>query len=163
MFNIELYSTALYRESIVYSFVGLMFESKLQVTYLCKIHKYHGRHPWNKALLNSLWPIGAIWWYRTWLTLVQGMTHCLMAPSHCLNQYWLIMRGILWHSLLGSFIEKDTRPWNVFKNTDFKLQLDLPGAIELMFPWFSEVEVTLTLWFSRENRLGYEWTKCLWN
>ena len=31
-------------------------------------------------------------------TLAQVMACCLASPSHCLNQFWLIIKGILWHS-----------------------------------------------------------------
>ena len=42
--------------------------------------------------LNSLWPSDAIWWHRSWSTLVQVMACCLTAPSHYLNQCWLIVK-----------------------------------------------------------------------
>ena len=42
--------------------------------------------------INSLWPNGAIWRQRSESTLAQVMACCLMAPSHYLNQCWLIIR-----------------------------------------------------------------------
>ena len=48
--------------------------------------------------VNSLWPSDTIWWHRSWSTLVQVMACCLTAPSHYLNQYWLIISKVLWHS-----------------------------------------------------------------
>ena len=53
--------------------------------------------------INALRPGDAIWrqWSRT--TLTQVMTWCLTAPSHYLNQCWLIIRGVLWHSSENSF------------------------------------------------------------
>ena len=48
--------------------------------------------------LNSLWPSDAIWRWRSWSTLVQVMACCLTAPSHYLNQCWLIISKVLWHS-----------------------------------------------------------------
>ena len=40
--------------------------------------------------INSLGPDDAIWWQRSGSSLVQVMACCLMAPSHYLNQCWLI-------------------------------------------------------------------------
>ena len=51
-----------------------------------------------RSHVNSLWPRDAIWWQRSWSALVQVMVCCLMAPSHCLNQCWLIIKGVLKHS-----------------------------------------------------------------
>ena len=48
--------------------------------------------------LNSLGPSDAIWRWRSWSTLVQVMACCLTAPSHYLNQCWLIISKVLWHS-----------------------------------------------------------------
>ena len=48
--------------------------------------------------LNSLGPGDAIWHWRSWSTLIQVMACCLTAPSHHLNQCWLIIRKVLWHS-----------------------------------------------------------------
>ena len=39
----------------------------------------------------------AIWRWRSWSTLVQVMACCLTAPSHYLNQIWLIISKVLWH------------------------------------------------------------------
>ena len=43
----------------------------------------------------------AIWWHRSGSTLAQVMTCCLIAPSHYLNQCWLVIGEILWHSSEG--------------------------------------------------------------
>ena len=40
---------------------------------------------------NSLWPNDAIWRHRSGSTLAQVMAYCLAAPSHYLNQCWLII------------------------------------------------------------------------
>ena len=48
--------------------------------------------------VNWLLPSDTIWHHRTWSTLVQVMACCLMAPSHYLNQCWLITNGSLWYS-----------------------------------------------------------------
>ena len=41
--------------------------------------------------LNSLWPSDAIWRQRHGSTLAQVMAWCRQAPSHYLNQCWLII------------------------------------------------------------------------
>ena len=54
---------------------------------------------WCKLLnLNSLWPSDPMWRPCSGLTLAQVMACCLTAPSHYLNQCWLIVREIQWHS-----------------------------------------------------------------
>ena len=50
-----------------------------------------------------LWPSDAIWWDRTWSTLVQIMACDLTAPNHYLKLCWLIVSEILWHSHEGIF------------------------------------------------------------
>ena len=59
--------------------------------------------PWLVEIFNTLWPSDAIWRWRSWSTLVQVMTCCLTAPSHYLNQIWLIIRKVSWHSSEGKF------------------------------------------------------------
>ena len=65
-----------------------------QSHYLSQISLKSPRGPW----VNSLGPSDAIWHWRSWSTLVQVMACCLMAPSHYLNQCWLIISQVLWHS-----------------------------------------------------------------
>ena len=43
---------------------------------------------------NSLWPSDSIWWQRPGSTLAQVMACCLTAPSHYLNQCWLIISKV---------------------------------------------------------------------
>ena len=47
---------------------------------------------------NSLRPSDTIWRHRSGSTLAQVMACCLTAPSHYLNQYWLIISEVLWDS-----------------------------------------------------------------
>ena len=60
-------------------------------------------HIQSMLCVNSSRPSDAIWRQLSWTTLAQVMACCLMAPSHYLNQYWLIIRGVLWHSTENSF------------------------------------------------------------
>ena len=53
--------------------------------------------------INSLWPNDSIWWHRSGSPLTQVMACCLMAPSHYLNQCWLIISEVFWHPPEGNF------------------------------------------------------------
>ena len=44
--------------------------------------------------MNSLRPSDAIWWHRSVSTLAQVMACCPTAPSHYLNQCWLIISKV---------------------------------------------------------------------
>ena len=52
---------------------------------------------------NSLWPCDAIWRQRSVSTLAQVMACCLTAPSHYLNQCWLVISEVQWYSYSGNF------------------------------------------------------------
>ena len=78
---------------------------------------------------NSLGPSDAIWHWRYWSRLVQVMACCLKAPSHYLNQCWLIISKVLWHSSEDIIIRR-------FEDTNtkyyiFKITLRSPRANEL--------------------------------
>ena len=47
---------------------------------------------------NSLWPSDTIWRHKSGSTLAQVMACCLAAPSHYLNQCWLIISKVQWYS-----------------------------------------------------------------
>ena len=50
-------------------------------------------------IINSLWSSDTtIWRQRSESTLAQVMACCLTAPSHYLNQCWLIISEVQWHS-----------------------------------------------------------------
>ena len=51
---------------------------------------------WQWQMLNSLWPSDTIRRHISESALSQVMICCLTAPSHYLNQCWLIIREILW-------------------------------------------------------------------
>ena len=48
--------------------------------------------------VNTLWPSDIIRRQGNESTLAQVMACCLTAPSHYLNQCWLIISKVLWHS-----------------------------------------------------------------
>ena len=54
------------------------------------------------SVFNPLWSSDAMWWHRSGSTLVQVMACCLMAPSHYLNQCWLLIRKVQWHLSKGN-------------------------------------------------------------
>ena len=58
---------------------------------------------WCVRNLNSLWPSDIIWWQEFGSTLTQVMACCLTAPSHYLNQSWLIISEVLEHSPESNF------------------------------------------------------------
>ena len=65
---------------------------------------------------NSLRPSDAIWRWRSRSTLAQVMACCLTAPSHYLNQCWLMISEVLWHSPDNNFTENtDIYRWNEFE------------------------------------------------
>ena len=71
-----------------------------------------------KDMVNSLWPSDTIWRQRSRSTLVQVMACCLKAPSHYLNQCWLIISEVLRHSPEGNFTGNapDIYHWYDFGN-----------------------------------------------
>ena len=85
---------------------GLSSNSTSNIVYLIStcIH-YMTRTTWLKLCkgsreikVNSLWPSDTIWRQRSGSTLAQVMTCCLTAPSHYLNQCWLIISEVQWHA-----------------------------------------------------------------
>ena len=61
--------------------------------------------------VNSLWPSDAIRRQGTESTLAQVMACCLTAPSHYLNQCWLIIGKVQWHSS-ADYFTRYTSPIN---------------------------------------------------
>ena len=92
-------------------------------------------HPSRQAMgclfvfnFNSMWPSDAIWWHRSGSTLAQVMACCLMAPSHYLNQWWLIISEVQWHSYQGNFTRDAStiNHWNLFENYMSKITVKFP-------------------------------------
>ena len=54
-------------------------------------------------MFNSLWPSDTIWPHKSGSTLAQVMACCLTAPSHYLNQCWLIISKVQWHPSESNF------------------------------------------------------------
>ena len=49
------------------------------------------------------------------------MACCLTAPSHYLNQCWLIICEVMWHSHESKFSAQATNLWKEFENCTFKI------------------------------------------
>ena len=81
--------------------------------------------------VNSFWPSDAIWLHKTWATLVQVMAYCLKAPSHYLDQYWLIINKVLCIHLRVISQEGLKILGTSLKITTSRLKPNLPGANEL--------------------------------
>ena len=94
----------------------------------------HGNAFWNAfcqmaatlsrwRLANSWWPGDATWRRGTRSTLAQVMACCLTAPSHYLNQCWLMIREVPWHSSGCIIIRRseETNQWNKIESCSFKM------------------------------------------
>ena len=57
--------------------------------------------------VTSLGPSDTIWWQRSMPTIAQVMACCLMAPSHNLKQYWLLINKVQGHSSESNFTVSD--------------------------------------------------------
>ena len=70
---------------------------------------------------HLLWPGDAIWRHGTRSTLAQVMACCLTAPSHHLNQCWLIIGVVPRHPSQGIILRRceDTNQWNKIENCSF--------------------------------------------
>ena len=81
-----------------------------------------------QSYFNSLWPSDTIWRQRSRSTLFQVMACCLTAPSHYLNQCWLIISEVLWYSHENRFTVKaqEIYPWYEFENYLFKITASSP-------------------------------------
>ena len=79
--------------------------------YVCKVNFtysiYYSGAACNAYLFNTLWPSDAIWQHRSGSTMIQVMACCLTAPSHYLNQCWIISKA-QWHSSLEGNFTRDT-------------------------------------------------------
>ena len=70
----------------------------------------------------------AIWHQRSCSALVQVMACCLMSPSHYLNQCWLTIHEIFWHSFQGNIYmnTQDISPQGVFEIYTFEIAISSP-------------------------------------
>ena len=96
-----------------------------------------------------LGPSDAIWRHRFGSTLAQVMACCLMAPSHYLNQCWVIINEVPWFSSESNFTESahTTILYLGFENQTFRIT-----AISPRGQWVNTIEAEMK-WppFSRSH------------
>ena len=85
-----------------------------------------------------------IWRQRSGSTLAEVMACCLTAPSHYLNQCWLIISGIHLRAILQEIPEPSVTEISL-KITYLKYCSNLLGANELTHRCLNEIMVTLYL------------------
>ena len=75
---------------------------------------------WPCCLIDGLaWTGDAIWPHRSGSTLAQVMACCLTAPSHYLNQCWLVISKVQWESPQGNF----TREFSVINHYNYLFKI----------------------------------------
>ena len=96
--------------------------------------------------VNSFWPSDTIWCHRSGSTLAQVMAWCLTAASHYLNQYWLIISEVLWHSPKNNFTGSYQAAvlYNEFENCTFEITTSSPRANVWISTTMTRLHVLLT-------------------
>ena len=96
----------------------------------------------SQSAINSLRPSDTIWRHKSGSTLAQVMACCLMAPNHYLNQCWLIISKVQWHSSECNFIRETsaTSHWNQLENYLSKILFKSPRG-----QWVNMENVSLSL------------------
>ena len=87
--------------------------------------------------VDSLGPSDAIWRQRSGSSLAQVMACCLMAPTHYLNQCWLCISKVEWHSFKRKFT-RDTSAINheiIWKIKYLNYHSNFPGVNGLIWPY----------------------------
>ena len=121
--------------------------------------------------LTHCGPSDAIRWQGTESTLAQVMACCLTAPSHYLNQYWLIISEVLWHSSESITMRRseDTNQKNKIENYIFRIAFRSPWGqwvklydmIVLILEWYliirGQQRDLWINWFSRCQLIAAHW------
>ena len=95
---------------------------KLMIGILLKLHIWCESHIPKGQWVYSLRPSDALWWHRSGSTWAQIMAWCLVAPSHYLNQCWLLINEVLWHSPESDFTSAQANMlYNWFESCTFKI------------------------------------------
>ena len=101
-----------------------------------------------KQSVNSLWPNDTIRRHRSGSTLAQVMACCLTAPSHYLNQCWLIISKVLYHlseDLIKGVLKVPMSKASL-KIEFLKLHPNPPGANELIVQCWLTVKLISFCW-----------------
>ena len=84
--------------------------------------------------INSFWPSDTIWRHRSWSTLAQVMACCLTAPSHYLNQCWLIVKSSDIHiRAISQEMSQLSVTTTRLKITYIKFHSNFPGTNEIIY------------------------------
>ena len=130
--------------------------------------------------VNSLWPSDVIWRQRSRSTLALVMACCLMTPSHCLNQCWLMISEVLWHSPDSNFTENtsDIYRWTEFEIYSFETVVKSPrsqwvkwataiaGWTMTLFghaSWPMQLECNFPYWYGRIYHVTFRWFHFFFN
>ena len=101
------------------------------------------------AAVNTLWPSDVIWRHRSGSTWVQIMACCLTAPSHNLNQCWLLINEAMSHSFASSFTVSApaTILYNEFDNFTFKITAIYPRTqyVKKYYQWREVIQHHISL------------------
>ena len=113
-------------------------------------------------MFNSLWSSDAIILATLiWDILVQVMSCCLTAPSHYLNQYWLIISTMWWHSSIFTQVYFVGSCWKIYWVL-LQVMVSRSGLILCMRPanerWCYNVTSSLIGWAHSQNG-PWRWTK----
>ena len=84
--------------------------------------------------VNALWPRDYIWRHKSGSTLTQILACCLATPSHYLNQYWLIIKGLLRHSSGINITRSANLMRNMYSEIIFFI-LFIYSFVYLIFVW----------------------------
>ena len=78
-----------------------------------------------------------LWWHRSGSTLAYVMVCCLTTPRHFLNQCWLIITKVKWHSSDISFTRDATaiNHWNQFENYFYESSFKSPTGHWVKETW----------------------------
>ena len=95
--------------------------------------------------VDSLWLSDAIWQHRSGSVLAQVMAYCLTAPSHYLNQCWLVVSEVRWQSFEGNLTQDTsvTNYWTELENWLSKFSFKSPRDNEFKHPFLSFIYNTM--------------------
>ena len=122
---------------------GLRLWNSLRLSAWCKLSSSYG-HPGNRMPLFTFAKgvgkhciqlthcvlVTAIWPHRSGSTLAKVMAWCLMAPSHYLNQCWLLICGVIWQLPERNEIAsaQATNQYNELENYTFEINTTYIGG-----------------------------------
>ena len=132
--SVTRWNVTLWKYWIIYSFI---FERDFGCWGFVKLYDFANLC---HLIINSIWPRDVIWWHKSRLTLAWVMACCLMAWSHYLNQGWLLISKVPWHSH-ESNITVSAQAFNCIMN--LKIILLKITATILRFQWVINNEISM--------------------